>query len=203
MFPVWLLIMRIDATIQPKFRIFPFFLGMALLSFWGISTGCGYSLRATGEPMHIRLDSLAIPMIESTSSDIGFEASFTKIVRDKFITQGKVPLVSAEQAQAVLSGRVHEIRTVPLSYRVQQQTVGGVVTTFQETTRRRLILKLDVRLTDTNTGKVIWHEKAMEEMAIFEVSEDPLLTQFNQRVALEFIARELADRIFLKTMERF
>nr|NIR16377.1 hypothetical protein [Desulfobacterales bacterium] len=108
-----------------------------------------------------------------------------------------------EQAQAVLSGRVYEIRTVPLSYRVEQQTVGGVVTTFQETTSRRLILKLDIRLTDTDTGKVIWHEKAMEEMAIFEVSPDPLVTQFNQRVALEFIARELADRIFLKTMERF
>ena len=153
--------------------------------------------------MSIRLDSLAIPMIESTSSDIGFEASFTKIVRDKFITQGKVPLVSAEQAQAVLSGRVYEIRTVPLSYRVEQQTVGGVVTTYQETTRRRLIVKLDMRLTDMNTGKVIWHEKAMEEMAIFDVSLDPLITQFNQRVALEFIARELADRIFLKTMERF
>jgi hypothetical protein len=44
----------------------------------------------------------------------------------------------------------------------------------------------------------------MEEMAIFEVSEeDPLVTQFNQRLALELIARALADRIFLKTMERF
>ena len=65
------------------------------------------------------------------------------------------------------------------------------------------MLKLDMRLTDAKTGKVIWNVKAMEEMAIFEVSEDPLVTQFNQRVALEFIARELAARIFLKTMERF
>ncbi len=203
MFTVWLLVMKKDGMIQPKYRILPFFWGIALLIFWCICTSCGYSFRATGEPISIRLDSLAIPMIESTSSDIGFEASFTKIVRDKFITQGKVPLVSTEQAQAVLSGRVYEIRTVPLSYRVEQQTVGGVVTTFQETTSRRLILKLDIRLTDTDTGKVIWHEKAMEEMAIFEVSPDPLVTQFNQRVALEFIARTLADRIFLKTMERF
>lgn len=153
--------------------------------------------------MGIRLDSLAIPMIESTSSDIGFEASFTKIVRDKFISQGRVTLVSMEEAQAVLSGRVYEIRTVPLSYRTEQQTVSGVVTTFAETRSRRLILKLDMRLTDTKTAKVIWHEKAMEEMAIFEVSEDPLVTQFNQRLALEIIARVLANRIFLKTMERF
>lgn len=193
----------ISGMIEPKYIIFQFFCRISVLVLLCICMSCGYSFRATGEPMGIRLDSLAIPMIESTSSDIGFEASFTKIVRDKFITQGKVPLVSEEQAQAVLSGRVYDIRTVPLSYRVEQQTVGGVVTNYEQTTRRRLILKLDVRLTDTNTGKVIWHEKAMEEMAIFEVSEDPLVTQYNQRVALEFIARELAARIFLKTMERF
>jgi hypothetical protein len=166
----------ISGMIEPKYVIFQFFCRIFLLVLLCICMSCGYSFRATGEPMGIRLDSLAIPMIESTSSDIGFEASFTKIVRDKFIAQGKVPLVSAEQAQAVLSGKVYDIRTVPLSYRVEQQTVGGVVTNYEETTRRRLI---------------------------FEVSEDPLVTQFNQRVALEFIARELAARIFLKTMERF
>jgi PBP1b-binding outer membrane lipoprotein LpoB len=142
-------------------------------------------------------------MIESTSSDIGFEASFTRIVRDKFISQGKVTLVSTEEAQAVLSGQVHDIRTEPLSYRIEQQAVSGVVTTFEVTRSRRLVLKLDMRLTDTRTGKVIWHEKNMEEKAIFEVSEDPLVTQFNQRLALELIAREFANRIFLKTMERF
>ena len=193
----------INGMIEPKYRIFPLVLGIIMLAVGCVFTSCGYSFRATGEPMGIRLDSLAIPMIESTSSDIGFEASFTKIVRDKFISQGRVTLVSMEQAQAVLSGQVYEIRTVPLSYRIEQQTVSGIVTTFEETRSRRLILKLDMRLTDTKTGKVIWHEKAMEEMAIFEVSEDPLVTQFNQRLALEIIARELANRIFLKTMERF
>ncbi len=181
----------------------PFFWGISLLVLGCICTSCGYSFRSTGEPMGISLYSLAIPMIESTSSDIGFEASFTKIVRDKFISQGRVTLVSMDRAEAVLSGRVYEIRTVPLSYRIEQQTVSGVVTTFEETRSRRLILKLDMRLTDRKTGKAIWHEKAMEEMAIFEVSEDPIVTQFNQRLALEIIARELANRIFLKTMERF
>lgn len=193
----------ISGMIEPKYIIFQFFWGISLLVLLCICTSCGYSFRATGEPMGISLDSLAIPMIESTSSDIGFEASFTKVVRDKFISQGRVDLVPVEQAQAVLSGRVYEIRSLPLSYRTEQQAVSGVVTTFEETRSRRLILKLDMRLTEAKTGKVIWHEKAMEEMAIFEVSEDPLVTQFNQRLALEIIARELANRIFLKTMERF
>ena len=32
---------------------------------------------------------------------------------------------------------------------------------------------------------------------------DPLENRYNQRVALEEIARRLAKRVFLKTMERF
>lgn len=153
--------------------------------------------------MGIKLDSLAIPLIESTSSNIGFEATFTKIVRDKFISQGKIPLVSKQEAQAVLWGRVDDIRIEPLSFRTEQQTVSGVLTTFEVTTSRRLIVRLEMQLKDTRTGKVIWHDKDIEEKGTFAVSEDPLVTQFNQRLALEVIARSLADRIFLKTMERF
>jgi len=195
--------MKTERMMVAKYRVFPFFGGMALLILWGVCTGCGYSFRATGEPLGIKLESLAIPMIESTSSEIGFEAAFTRIVRNKFIAQGKVPLVSVEKAQAVLTGRVYRIWTEPISYETMQQTVNGVVTTFDVTRSRRLRITLDMRLTDSRTGKVIWHEKAMQEKAIFAVSEDPLETQYNQRLAVEFIARQFSDRIFLKTMERF
>ncbi len=198
-----LLIMKTEKMIVTKYRILPFFGGIALLILWGLCTSCGYYFRATGEPLGIKLESLAIPMIESTSSEVGFEAAFTRIVRDKFIAQGKVPLVSVEKAQAVLTGRVYKIWTEPISYETTQQTVNGVATTFEVTRSRRLRLILDMRLTDTRTGKVIWHEKAMQEKAIFAVREDPLETRYNQRLAEEFIARQLADRIFLKTMERF
>ena len=198
-----LLIMKTERMIVAKYRIFPFFRGIASLILWGVCMSCGYSFRATGEPLGIKLESLAIPMIESTSSEVGFEAAFTRIVRNKFIAQGRVPLVSVEKAQAVLTGRVYEIWTEPISYETTQQTVNGVVTNFEVTRSRRLRVTLDMRLTDTKTGKVIWHEKAMQEKAIFAVSEDPLETQYNQRLAEEYIARQLAERIFLKTVERF
>jgi hypothetical protein len=32
---------------------------------------------------------------------------------------------------------------------------------------------------------------------------DPMVTRYNQKVALEIIARRLAKKIYLKTMERF
>ena len=166
-------------------------------------SGCGYGFRATGEPLGLKIGSIAIPMIESTSSNIGFEADFTRIIREEFISHVKVPLVSVEEAQAVLTGRIYDIRTEPLSYELEQQTVDGVVTTFEVTKSRRLKVKLDMRLADRRTGKVIWHDRAMEEKASFAVDEDPLVTQYNQQQALESIARRLAKRIFLKSVERF
>lgn len=189
--------------IATEHRIFSLFLGM-IISVWAcVFTGCGYHFRATGEPLGTELESLAIPLIESSSSNIGFEADFTRIIREEFISQGKVPIVPREEAQTILSGRIYEIWTEPLSYRIQQQTVSGVETTFEVTKTRRLRLKLEMRLTERRTGEVIWQEQAMEERVIFAVSDDPLVTQFNQRIALEAVARELAKRIFLKTMERF
>lgn len=165
--------------------------------------GCGYHFRADGQPVGITIESLAIPMIESTSSNLGFEADFIRIVREEFISHARIPIVPKNEAHTVLTGRIYEIRTWPISYRVNQQIVQGNPSTFEVTSSRRLRIKLDVKLTDRNTGKVIWHERAMEDIATFAVSEDPLQTQFNQQVALLVIARRLAERIFLKTMERF
>jgi len=189
--------------IATEYRIFSLFVGMMISVWVFLYTGCGYHFRATGEPLGMGLESLAIPLIASTSSNIGFEADFTRIIREEFISQGKVPIVPREEAQTILSGRIYEIWTEPLSYSIQQQTVGGVDTTFEVTKTRRLRVKLEMRLTERRTGNVIWQEQAMEERAVFAVSEDPLVTQFNQRIALEVVARQLAKKIFLKTMERF
>jgi len=134
---------------------------------------------------------------------MGFEADFTRIIREEFISHARVPLVSRSKAQAVLTGRVYDIRTDPLTYNLRQQTVQGELITHEVTNNRRLKIRLDIRLTDRSTGRDIWHEKAMEEKASFRVESDPLATQYYHQEALEKIARQLAKRIYLKTMERF
>ena len=166
-------------------------------------TGCGYSIRASGDPMGIKMESMAIPMIESTSSDLGFEADFTRVIREEFIRNSKVPLVSKEEAQTVLSGRIYDIRTEPVSYDLDQQTVKGAVITYTETKTRLLRVKVDIRFEDKGTGKVIWRNENMEEKTSYVVDRDPLVTRFNKKNALETIAERLAKRIFLQTMERF
>lgn len=178
-------------------------LGMIVLLPGFLITGCGYSIRASGDPMGIKMESIAIPMIESTSSDLGFEADFTRVIREEFIRNSKVPLVPREEAQTVLSVRVYDIETEPVSYDLDQPTVNGAVFTYTETRTRRLKVKVDIRFDDERTGEVIWRNEYMEERTSYVVDKDPLATRYNKKKALETIAERLAKRIFLQTMERF
>jgi len=177
--------------------------GVLLLLLTLLLGGCGYHLRADGEPVGIELESLAIPMFSSTSSTIGFEADFTRMIRQEFISYGRVPLVPEEKAQAVLVGKIQDVRTDPLAYSSQDVTVGGYTSTYDVTKSRKLRVRLEIQLVDRRQGKVIWREAAMEEQASYAVSGDPLETSYSERQALEKIAGRLAKRIYLRTMERF
>jgi len=178
-------------------------LGMIVLLPGFFLTGCGYSIRASGDPMGVKMESMAIPMIESTSSELGFEADFTRVIREEFIRNSKVPLVPREDAQIVLRGRVYDIKTEPVSYKLDEKTMNGAVTTYAETRTRMLWVKVDMRLEDQRTGEVIWRNENMEEKTSYVVDRDPLVTRFNKKNALETIAERLAKRIFLQSMERF
>ena len=167
------------------------------------SSGCGYHFRGTGNPVGLQIESLAIPLMESTSSSLGFEGDFTRIIREEFASHAKFPLVSREKASTVLIGKVYDIKTDPYTYNLTQTMIAGEKTSYSTTSARWLKIKLDVKLVDRTTGKVIWHDKKMEEETTFAVGTDPLTNRYNEKRAVQEIARTLAERIYLKTMERF
>lgn len=168
-----------------------------------IFSGCGYRFQADGEPVGVDIPSLAIPLMESTSSTLGFEADFTKVIRDEFISHSNVPLVPRDEAAIVLIGKISEIRTYAPTYDITETNVRGDDTYYAVTNSRRLSIILDARLLEKATGKTIWKEDGMEEHARYVVTDDPLTNRYNEKIAVEKIARRLVDRLYLKTMERF
>jgi len=165
--------------------------------------GCGYHLKPSGDLSLVQYQSLAIPVMKSSSSLLGFEGDFTRVIREEMAGHTKVPLVSKNEAEAVLTGKVYEIRSNPLSYDIARSNVQGKIVTYEVTSSRRIKIKLDVSLVDRKTGKVIWADQTMEEKATFAVSDDPMFTRYNQRKAIRQMARRLAKRIYMKTFERF
>lgn len=186
--------------LKPYKALLPILAALSLLLF---AAGCGYQFRPTGKPIGIQIESLAIPLMESTSSSLGFEGDFTRIIREEFASHAKFPLVSRENASTVLIGRVYDIKTVPHTYNITQKTVAGEKTKYSTTSARWLKIKLDVKLVDRTTGKIIWHDKKMEGKRTFAVGTDPLMNRYNEKRAVQAIARSLARRIYSKSMERF
>jgi Lipopolysaccharide-assembly len=171
--------------------------GVLLCVFLFVFGRCGYKVQPLGQPIGIDIESLAIPMVESTSSLPGFEGDFTRMIRQEFVSHSRVPLVSREEAQMVLLGRIHTIKTDPLGYSL------AVSNNYPVTSSRWLIMRMDAKLVDRRTGKTIWTEKNLEEKTSFQIGDDPLSNRHNERQALEENARRLAKRVYLKTMERF
>jgi len=177
---------------------------IVMLIFCSLTFGCGYHFRPAGPALNVDLESIAIPCFSSASSYAGTEDEFTRIVRQEFISQSRVRIEDESAAQAVLRGRLYSITTEPLAYTVTQQTVHGFLSTDEVTESRILRVKLEVTVTDMATREIIWQDSNLTETAIFQVSSsDPLITEYNQRMALRSIAQELATRIFSRTMERF
>jgi Lipopolysaccharide-assembly len=171
--------------------------GVVLFVFLLAFGRCGYKVQPLGRPVGIDIQSLSIPLVESTSSLAGFEGDFTRMIRQEFVSHSSVPLVTREEAAMVLLGRIHTIRTDPLGYSLD------VSKDYPVTSSRWLIMRLEAKLVDRRTGKTIWTEKNLEEKASYQVGQDPLLNRHNERRALEENARRLAKQIYLKTMERF
>lgn len=176
---------------------------MTLLILTLFYSGCGYSFRADGRPVGINITSLAIPLIESSSSERGFEAEFTRVLRNEFISRGRVPLKDIDEAEMTLKGTVIEVNTQPLTYNSVRQQVSGRVLTHETTSSRRLTLKLNIRLVENNTGKTVWHDNSMVEEESFVVTADPLINRHNRQEAVKKIAKLLSERVYQKTMERF
>jgi hypothetical protein len=165
--------------------------------------GCGYHFRPAGRPIGIAPDSIAIPLFSSTSSFMGIEGEFTRIVREEFMRHSRVRIETKDKAQTLLSGRIYSIATEPLAYTITQQTIHGYLSTDEVTSSRTLKVRLDVKFIDTGTGSTIWHDSNLTGEAIYSVSADPLQNRYNQRQALISIARDLATRVYSRTMERF
>ncbi len=164
---------------------------------------CGYKARLANTGENLPFDSLAVPMVKSTATIPGLEAEITNVIRNEFISHSQVAIVPYEQARAVLLGTVFLVETKPLSYDVEKSTVNGKEISSKTTRLRRLKIRMHVKLIDKKTGQVLWEEKRMEEKGSFEVGADPLAIQYNRQAAINGIAKSLARKIYLRTVETF
>ncbi len=158
-----------------------------------LAGGCGYHFTGEGAGPRQGLKSIAIPVFENKTSEPELGSLFAGVLRKEFLRKGgNIQVVSEEQADVVLRGRIMEIYTSAVAHRDVEQTIES-----------RLYLTLEVRVEDIRNGGVIWQDPHFTYHRVFRQSQDGMTGFDNRRQAIDLLAREMAVRIHDRFLSNF
>ena len=170
-----------------KLALFPFLFSLFLLS-------CGYRVAGTGASLPSTIKTIAIPTLENKTSRYRVEQRLTEALVREFLARTKYRIVpDAERADAVLSGEITGLESSAVLF----DTATGRATTMLVTVR------LKVRLHETATKRMLWHNEDYIFREEYEISTDLRSFFEEQEPALDRLAREFASSLVAAVLENF
>ncbi len=106
--------------------------------------GCGYSTQSTLDPAY---QTISVEAFDNRSREYGLEAPLTHAVVRKFLTDGRLRVVPAAEADLLLQGRILEYELRGLTFDEND-----------EVTQFLAVVTAGVQVTDTATGELVWAE---------------------------------------------
>ena len=165
-------------------------LGGLTLAVAAVALGaCGYSFRGT-LPSHIH--TVAVPMFLNRTSQPGVEAILTRAVAQALVTNGRLRVVRAEDADSILNGEVITYSVAPIAF---DQSLN-----IQE---YRLVVVLNLRMRDVRKNTVLFQQNGVSEQADFRVAGPVSATIAVEETALTSAAGEIARSIVSLAIDRF
>ncbi len=152
-------------------------MGLALAM---LLAGCGYRMAGPGE-LPGKSKTVAVTMLVNHSGESGLEARVTNALLDELTRRRQDWVVSAEQADAVLSGTIDKLST---------QTAAR--TSTLTAAERMVVLTVSLTLKSRN-GEVLWQGKGLTAEQAFPVGDAKPQTESNRRAALNEVAKRVAE----------
>jgi len=144
-----------------------------------LCAGCGYTTRST---LDQKYRTIAISPFYDVSREYDLQAPLTNALVRKFVHDGRLKVVSEDNADLLLEGAI-------LDYKLRGMTYDR----FDRITQFVLIITAAVRMTDQHSGEVLWQEPLMAGE-----------TTFYTRVAGETADRLRGNaEVFLPTVRSF
>jgi outer membrane lipopolysaccharide assembly protein LptE/RlpB len=152
------------------------------------ASGCGYRLAnrnlGAGEGRTI-----AVPTFTNKTTTYRIEQRVTEAVRQELIRRTRFRVVPDTGGDIILSGEVLNYAAVPVIF--NQQGRGSAYT---------MLVDLQVRLTDTKTGKIIFQNDRWTFREIFELSQSSAEFMPEDTAALDRLARRFASSLVASMM---
>jgi outer membrane lipopolysaccharide assembly protein LptE/RlpB len=151
--------------------------------------GCGYSLRGT-LPGHIQ--TVAVPVFANRTAEPAVENFITRAIVEAFSTNGRLRVVSPEQADAILEGEV-------VGYQLQSIAFDASSNVRQY----RLLVTLNLRFRDVKRNEVLFQQSGHQERADFRVVGPVAQTIGREETALRAAAVDIGRAVVSLALDRF
>ena len=112
--------------------------------------GCGYGFAGGGGPPK-GLNTIFIRLIENQTAEVGAEIVLTDQLKNEYIRKYKGEIVSEDQAEGTLSGRITAIRSWTIARRNAQSPL-----------EKRVSVTIDLTLKN-QSGEVVWFTRGMSQ----------------------------------------
>jgi hypothetical protein len=151
--------------------------------------GCGYRPLGSQPLTSATAPSLAIPLFTNRSTEVGMESVMANALIQAFSQTKAVRLTTKPQnAELVLEGKVAFVENSSVAFN-----------SIQDSTVRRVTIKVDLNLKQRNTGKSLWKDTAIiQEDYLVEPNYQIGETLKNQ--GLRRAAADLAQRVLDKVL---
>jgi hypothetical protein len=159
-----------------------------VLALFLLVTGCGYRLAnknlGGGDGQTI-----AVPTFTNQTTTYRIEQRLTEAVRQELIRRTRFRVVPESNGDVVMSGDVLSYAAVPVIF--NQQGRGSAYT---------ILIDLNVRLTDTKTGKILFQNNRWTFREVFELAQNSGEFVPEDTAALERLARRFASSLVASAM---
>ena len=151
--------------------------------------GCGYSLRGN---LPDDIKTVAVPVFRNRTGEPAVENLITRAVIEAFSTNGRLRVVTAEAADAILEGDVvgYQLESIAFDPRANVR-------------QYRLLVTLNVRFRDVRRNTVLFRRDGFQEKADFRVLGAVSETISREETALRAAAVDIARTVVSLAIERF
>ena len=156
-----------------------------------LSSGCGYHLVGYGSalPSHIR--TIAVPVFQNTSTEPNIHRDATDAIRQIFITDGRLKLVSTREADLLVRGILTDYQLRAVSFSGKDMAEEYIVR-----------LGVQVEAYDRAKGKVLLSQKFTTQWD-YRITSGVVASEAARFAAVKEAYDDLGDQLVNIIIERF
>lgn len=159
-----------------------------------VPAGCGYRVGGQADMMPAALKSIYIPAFGNNTTRYKLTERLPSAVTREFIERTRYRVVAdPREADARLEGTVLNVLTAPTIFDSATGRAAGVQVTVY----------VQVRLTESATGKVLFERASLETRSRYEVSTDERQYFDESEAALSRVCKEVARNLVSSVLEAF